>query len=103
VEMQKCHDENGEEKWKWIGNTQMTKFMQEKSRGCVICFDPECQETSFDINKPHQAKKRIRGALFKAGREGDNFLQTLQRCYATCESRDNFFACMSKTVISSNM
>jgi len=97
VEKKQYRDENGEEKWKWIGNTQMTKFMQEKSRGCVICFDPECQETTFDINKPHQAKKRIRGALFKARREGENFLHTLQRCYATCESRDNFFACMSKS------
>ena len=72
--------------------------MQEKNRGCVICFDPDCQETSFDINKPHLAKKRIRGALFKVRRGGENFLQTLQRCYATDESRDKFFACMSKSI-----
>jgi len=32
VEKKKYGDENGVEKWKWIGNTQMTKFMQEKSR-----------------------------------------------------------------------
>ena len=78
----------------WARNERMTKFMQEKDRGCVICFHPRCTERSFSSNKPHIAKKRIKGALFKQIKQGETFFQTVQKCYATQDSTNKFLANM---------
>ncbi len=93
VEQQEV-DKEGTKIKRWVGNRDMTNFMSEKSRGCVICFDPECTEISFDPDKPHQAQKRIKGALFKKIQGEETFLDTVKRCYATTESRNIFLAGM---------
>jgi hypothetical protein len=46
------------------------------------------------MRKPHQAQKRIKGALFKNIRREETFLDTVKRCYATTESRNIFLAGM---------
>ena len=78
----------------WAGNERMTQFMQEKDRGCVICFHPLCNERTFSSNNPHIAQKRIKGALFKQIQQGETFFQTVQRCYATQDSTNEFLANM---------
>lgn len=78
----------------WKGNYEVTKFMMDKSRGCVICFDPNCSEQSFDPKNQHKAKKRVKGALFMEMKGGETFLATLKRCYATEHTRDQFLAKM---------
>lgn len=85
---------NGQIQEVWVGNERMTEFMQQKDRGCVICFHPHCTERSFSKKNPHIAQKRIKGALFKQIRRGETFFQTVQRCYATQDSTNEFLANM---------
>ena len=67
---------------------ELVKFMSDKQRGCIKCFNPDCAH-----NVPCLVKRRIRGALMNdAKKHNETLLQSIKRNYASTETRELFLS-----------